>query len=74
MCEMTGDMPCRTALFEAETSDVFEYQVSLEPGGPRPPSLAGSISLLLQDSWPGPDDESYRRVTPEILALIISCE
>uniref|UniRef100_A0A0B7JWJ0 Xylanolytic transcriptional activator regulatory domain-containing protein n=1 Tax=Bionectria ochroleuca TaxID=29856 RepID=A0A0B7JWJ0_BIOOC len=61
-----------TALFEAETSDVFEYQVSLEPGGPRPPSLAGSISLLLQDSWPGPDDESYRRVTPEILALIIS--
>ncbi|CAH0024740.1 unnamed protein product [Clonostachys rhizophaga] len=72
MCEMTGDMPCRTALFEAETSDVFKYQVSLEPGGPRPQSLAGSISLLLQDSWPGPDDESYRRVTPEILALIIS--
>ncbi|KAI1392463.1 uncharacterized protein F4822DRAFT_129948 [Hypoxylon trugodes] len=71
--EMVGDMPCRREIYEAETVEEFARLLSLEPsGGPQPQSLANAISFLLQDSWPGPDHEVYKRFTPEILAIIIN--
>ncbi|KAH6949694.1 hypothetical protein BKA56DRAFT_506757 [Ilyonectria sp. MPI-CAGE-AT-0026] len=71
MCEMVGDMPCTKELFEAENSQAFEQLLS-EVSGPPPPPLASSLQFLLQDFWPGPNDEQYKRVTPETLTMIIS--
>ncbi|KAI2632551.1 hypothetical protein GGS26DRAFT_582239 [Hypomontagnella submonticulosa] len=70
--EMVGDMPCRSKIFEADTPEKFAEALTTEPSGPAPPSLSHSISFLLEDSWPGPEDEAYRHVTPEILLIMLS--
>ncbi|KAH6896005.1 hypothetical protein B0T10DRAFT_479287 [Thelonectria olida] len=72
LCEMVGDMPSRRNLFEADTSQTFAALALLEPSGPRPLSLAKSVSMLMHDSWPGPTDEVYKRATPEDLLIVMS--
>ncbi|OTA98944.1 hypothetical protein M426DRAFT_27969 [Hypoxylon sp. CI-4A] len=70
--EMVGDLPCRRELFEAETKEEFERQVSLEPREIKFQSLAAAVPFILQDSWPGPEHEVYEHVSAERLAAIIN--
>lgn len=72
MSEMIGDMPCREELFEAETAQRFEQLLSLEPAGITSKPLADLIFLLLSDACPGPEDESFSRITLDDLFIIIS--
>ncbi|KAI5463568.1 hypothetical protein BGZ63DRAFT_195533 [Mariannaea sp. PMI_226] len=69
LCEMVGDMPSRRELFDAPNPQAFVEQALLEPAGPRLQSLAKSISALMSDSWPGPTDEMYKRMTPDNLFI-----
>ncbi|KAH7142679.1 hypothetical protein B0J13DRAFT_445200, partial [Dactylonectria estremocensis] len=68
--EMIGDMPCREELFEADTAQNFEQLLSLEPAGIPSKSLADFIFLLLSDACP--EDESFSRLLPTDLFIIIS--
>lgn len=74
MCEMTGDMPCRREVFAAGSPQAFVEAAALEPVGPPPMSLADSVTMLLEDSWPGPNSDAFKRLTPETLHLLISGE
>ncbi|KAH6974769.1 hypothetical protein EDB80DRAFT_830585, partial [Ilyonectria destructans] len=70
--EMIGDMPCREKPFEAETAQKFEQLFSLEPAGIPSKPLADFIFLLLSDACPGLEDESFSRLIPTDLFIIIS--
>lgn len=70
--EMIGGMTCRETIFEAETAQEYMRLLPLEADIPKCQSLAGSVSSLLQDTWPGPADESYNGLTPSNLLHIIS--
>ncbi|KAH6974781.1 hypothetical protein EDB80DRAFT_830640, partial [Ilyonectria destructans] len=70
--EMIGDMPCREELFEADTAQKFEQLLSLEPAGIPSKPLADFIFLLLSDACPGPEDESFSRLKPADLFIVIS--
>lgn len=70
--EMVGDMPCREEFFEAKTAESFEQSISLEPTKIPSQPLADFICLLLSDPYPGPANESFSRITPNDLFLIIS--
>lgn len=72
VAEMIGDMPCREEFFEAETAQKFEQLMLLEPTEIPSQSLADFIYLLLSDAYPGPENESFSRITPNDLFIVIS--
>ncbi|KAF7561655.1 hypothetical protein G7046_g2485 [Stylonectria norvegica] len=71
--ELVGDMPCSDRIFEARSATEFEQVIALDSGALRPQSLATSVELLLQDSWPGSDDTQYQNATSPALFSVICC-
>lgn len=71
--EMTGDLPARHALFEADSAQAFALLAEREP--PSCPTLAGCVANMMDASWAGSvEDEAWSQVrTSENLIITIIC-
>jgi hypothetical protein len=72
MSEMSGDLPCMDAVFEASTAVEFE-QLSDTSADSDPviPALNEWISSLLQENWIGANHPSVRSIEPGHLLISI---
>lgn len=61
--EMTGNLPCRDELFEAEDASTFERLIFSPAGASLGVSLHGMVSALLHGFFSGPRDFPHRNAT-----------
>jgi len=71
MEEMTGDLPCPIAFFEASTPAEFEHLISAH-SIPNLPSLKDWISSLLHETQPATKNSSSLRVDPGHMMISIA--
>jgi hypothetical protein len=69
---MDGDLPSASALFEASTPAEFaKIGATLIYPSPLTLSVKDCISLLLQETWPGPEAADFLWAEPKHLLIII---
>lgn len=57
--EMTGDLPCREDIFEAQTASEFGLLAPMLQNSPRCPSVHQIVSALMHGPWSGPREFPY---------------
>jgi hypothetical protein len=72
MAEMTGDLPCSTALFEASTESEFaNLEETISGSSTRLQSVKEWVSFLLHDDWHTQAAPSSLSAEPKHLLIIV---